>query len=475
MALLNKKSYRQRLFAWLMAYSFVLVGCLVLFQYYREQQYKADRLNAVLQVINGHILSMLDAEQYVDYAREYPIEGLRVSVIDSIGNVVYDNSLDSFPHTDHRQREEIAAAILTGEGYSVRRVSDTTGSPYFYSAKKGDKYIVRTAVPYTVTLQEVLTADKTFLWVMFAVLTVMCVIGYFATRRVGLHIRRLNDFACRAERGERIYDSTPFPHDELGDISSHIVRLYARLQEVIAERDREHVAALREEQEKIRIKRQLTNNINHELKTPLASMKVCLETLLSHQDMLPEKRQDFIVRCFYHCERLQRLLNDVSLITRMDEGGDLIGKDDVDLGLIIAEVCEEMELVAAGRGMKIVNSVHNSLKINGNRQILASIFYNLIDNAVSYSGGSKIEIKLFDLGERSFSILLYDDGSGIDGEHIERIFERFYRIDKGRSRKQGGTGLGLSIVKNAVLLHNGTIEAENRPSGGLQFLISFPY
>lgn len=473
MALLNRLTYPQRLFVWLIAYSCLLGGCLVVFQYYRERQYKADELNAALQVVNAHILEALASGIEIDFTNEYPIEDLRVSIIDSVGNVIYDNSLDSLPHTDHRQRDEIASAIATGEGYSVRRISDTTGSPYFYSAKKGGNYIVRTAVPYSVTLQELLTADMTFIWVMFAVLAVMCVIGYFATRRIGQHVRRLNDFARRAERGERIYDTSPFPHDELGDISSHIVRLYARLQEVIAERDREHTAALHEQQEKVRIKRQLTNNINHELKTPLASMRVCLETLLAHENMAADKRIEFLERCYANSERLRRLLEDVALITRMEEGGTMISKENIDLAEVISEVCDDMEAIASDRGISIVNDVNVSLNMDGNRSLLASVFYNLIDNAIAYSGGQRIEIKLKDTGRQKFTVILFDDGCGVADEHLKHIFERFYRVDKGRSRSQGGTGLGLSIVKNAVMLHKGTIEAENRRGGGLQFTINF--
>lgn len=457
----------------LVFYSCLLGGCLILFQYHRERQYKADELNAALQVVNAHILSDVGSGRDVDFAQEYSIEDLRVSIIDCAGNVLYDNSLDSLPHTDHRQREEIASALQNGTGYSVRRVSDTTGDTYFYSARRDGDYIVRTAVPYSVSLQELLTADMSFLRVMFAIIVVLCVIGYFATKRIAVHVQRLRDFASRAESGERIYDTTPFPRDELGDISSNIVRLYARLQQAIADRDKEHAVALREEQSKIEIKRRLTNNINHELKTPLTSMKVCLESIMEHDDMSTEKRREFINRCYFNCERLRKLLDDVSVITRLDEGRDMISIEKVDLAEIIADVCGDMAALATERGFRIDNRIVAPLIINGNLSLIMSIFYNLINNAISYSGGSLIEIIPGDMTPQRVTLIFRDNGTGVGEEHIEHIFERFYRVDKGRSRRMGGTGLGLSIVKNGLAFHHGTIIAENLRSGGLQFTMSF--
>lgn len=457
----------------LVFYSCLLGGCLILFQYHRERQYKADELNAALQVVNAHILRDVDSGRPVNFSNEYSIEDLRVSIIDCAGNVLYDNSLDSLPHTDHRQREEIASALRNGTEYSVRRVSDTTGDTYFYSARRDGDYIVRTAVPYSVTLQELLTADLSFLRIMFAIIVVLCVIGYFATKRIGVHVQRLRDFASKAERGERIYDTTPFPHDELGDISSNIVRLYARLQQAIADRDMEHAVALREEQSKIEIKRRLTNNINHELKTPLTSMRVCLESIMEHDDMPAEKRREFINRCYFNCERLRKLLDDVSVITRLDEGRDMISMEKVDLAEIIADVCGDMADLASERGIKIENRIVGPLNIKGNLSLRMSIFYNLISNAISYSGGSLIEIIPGDMTLQRVTLIFRDNGIGVGDEHIEHIFERFYRVDKGRSRRMGGTGLGLSIVKNGIAFHHGTITAENLRSGGLQFTMSF--
>lgn len=302
---------------------------------------------------------------------------------------------------------------------------------------------------------------------------VMCVLGYFATRRVGLHIIRLNRFAENVENGAQISDTEPFPHDELGEISNHIVRLYARLQQAVADRDSEHRAALHEQLEKERIKKQLTNNINHELKTPVASIRVSVETMLAHRNMSDEKQILFLQRCLTNTERLQRLLTDVSLLTRMDDGSTSILKEQVNLTDIINDVVEDRQIIAATKGIRIENFVSHNVIMAGNASLLEAVFNNLIDNAIVYSGGTRIKIELISIDNDKVVIALSDNGCGVPPEHLPRLFERFYRIDKGRSRAAGGTGLGLSIVKNAVILHGGEISAETQCSGGLLFKITF--
>ena len=212
------------------------------------------------------------------------------------------------------------------------------------------------------------------------------------------------------------------------------------------------------------------------MKTPVASIQLCVETLLAHNNLSEEKRDDFLRRCLADTGRLRSLLNDVSLITRMDDAPSSVMREPIDLAAIIAEVVDDCGPVAAGKGMEIVNGVTGPLLITGNASLLASVFRNLIDNAIAYSGGDRISIMpllsgcCFD-GDDKIVLSVSDNGCGVPQEHLPRLFERFYRIDKGRSRTAGGTGLGLSIVKNAVLLHGGSISVENRPGGGLFFTI----
>lgn len=294
----NRLTYARRLFLWLTGYSLLLVGCFIVFQYHREKEFKASEINSQLQLVNTYIITELGEGRNVgeiNLDEFHPFDELRLSVISEDGDVVYDNALDSLRRTNHLDRKEIQEALRKGRGYDVRRHSESTGEYYFYSAQKSrDGMIVRTAVPYSISLDSLLEADYGFIWIMGTVTFVMCLLGYIATRRLGLHIERLNRFAESVEEGAVISDTEPFPHDELGDISNHIVRLYARLQQAITDRDNEHRAAMHEQQEKERIKKRLTNNINHELKTPVAAIQACLETVLAHKDMDDEKRTRFL-------------------------------------------------------------------------------------------------------------------------------------------------------------------------------------
>ena len=472
-----KISYHKRLYGSLVIYSLFLLGCFAIFQYHREKEFKADEMDSRQQEINEEILAGMAEGKSIEEtvaAIKTGFPELRVSLISRNGRLMYDNFVDSLPETNHLSRKEVRDALRNGTGFDLRRHSESTGKNFFYSARATDRYVIRTAVPYSVSLHQLLAADYAFLWFMSAVTAVMCIIGFFATRRLGRNVERLNEFAEKAERGESFFDTEPFPDDELGNISNHIVLLYSRLQKALYDRDAQHKIALREERDKIRIKHQLTNNINHELKTPVASIRACIETLINHPDMEPEKRLKFLAGAGAACERLGSLLSDVSLITRMDYGGDAIVRGKVDIDQIAAAACADFEIIAAEKGVAIQNGVKGTSPVNGNASLMMSVFHNLIDNAIRYSGCRHIQLKTIKLDGGKQLISVSDDGCGVPAVHIPHLFERFYRLEKGRSRSRGGTGLGLAIVKNAVLWHGGDIHVVINQSGGLTFNITLP-
>ena len=459
----------------LFAFSWTIILCFIGFQYLREKQYKSEFLNVQLQLYNSNLLRTIENglpyEESVA-AQERPFDELRISIIAHSGDVVYDNMLSLDSLDNHRLRPEVAGALKRGSAYHIGRLSMSDGREYFYSATRGERVVVRTAIPYSASLRELLRADWTFLGIMVLISLAMSVLAFFGTRRLGKNIERLNRFAEKAEKGESFDEDNMFPNDELGSISNHIVQLYKQWQQTIKDRDIAHDAALREEQEKIRIKRQLTNNINHELKTPVASMQVCLETLLSGINLSEEKRLDLIERCYTNNERLRNLLGDVSLITRMEDGSALIGKEKIVINDILTEIAEELAIMPDGERMNFCSYFNEQVTVMGNPSLLGSVFRNLVENAIAYSEGENIYVSLLENSDSECRIRFEDDGCGVEEKQLSRLFERFYRVDKGRSRQRGGTGLGLAIVKHAVQFHGGTIVATNRPKGGLRFEFS---
>lgn len=418
----TKKSYHKRLFLQIIAFSWTMVLCFIGYQYIREKEYKSEFLNAQLQQYNRHLLTAFEeGEPFEDYiaTHDKPFDDIRISIIALTGAVVYDNAIPLDSLDNHRGRPEVAEALFRGSGYNISRLSTSDGREYFYSATRGERVIVRTAIPYSNTLQDLLEADWSFLIVMISITLVMSVVAYFTTRKLGADIERVN-----------LYEA---------------------------------------EQEQNRLKRQLTNNINHELKTPVASIQVCLETLLSGINLSEEKRLELIERCYTHNDRLRRLLNDVSLITRIEDGSAFIGKEKVVINDIIDEVAKELMMLTDDERLLLHTDFNNEVIIDGNPSLIGSIFRNLTENAIAYSEGQNIYISLLENNEKFCHIRFEDDGKGVEHSQLPYLFERFYRVDKGRSRQKGGTGLGLAIVKHAVQFHGGTITITNRPKGGLRF------
>lgn len=221
------------------------------------------------------------------------------------------------------------------------------------------------------------------------------------------------------------------------------------------------------------LKQEMTNNIAHELKTPVSSVRGYVETLLEQQDIDPAKQKFFLERAYTQVLRLSDLIRDVALITKTEEASDLFNKETINIRETINEVITDLENPLRSHNITIHNNIEDTVEIEGNHTLLYSIFRNLVDNTISYAGENiSIGTDCYAEDDEFYYFSFYDTGKGIEEEFLNRIFDRFFRISEGRSRKTGGSGLGLSIVKNAVLFHKGQISAKNRKDGGLEFIFS---
>lgn len=221
------------------------------------------------------------------------------------------------------------------------------------------------------------------------------------------------------------------------------------------------------------LKKELTQNIAHELKTPVCSILGYMETLTENPDMEGEKRNFFIERSFVQTKRLSSLLQDITLLNKMDDYAASFDCSGVNVAVVVECVLNDLSLLLSEHNIKCEVEMDKNVVICGNEQLVYSIFKNLTDNSIAYAGdGVYINVSCYKEDEDFYYFSYSDTGIGVNDEHLSRLFERFYRIDKGRSRKIGGTGLGLAIVKNAVVTHGGSIIAKKRQGGGLEFIFS---
>ena len=454
----------------------------IVFQQSREKQFKINTLTLKLANYNellmedlllsnsqGILLSdsvdMVDSVRVAEaklqeFVREHESKDLRGTLVKPDGRVVFDNMSKNYRHfANHAKREEIAEALKVGQGTSVERQSKTLKQDYFYVASYFPKaqLIVRTALPYNDNLTKSLQADQHYIWFAIVAIILLTVVLYRFTYRLGKNVSKLTIFAYKADHNEslEVEDLTNFPDDELGEIAERIIKMYKRVQTTRKEQDI--------------LKRQLTQNIAHELKTPVASIQGYLETILDNPHINEQTKEQFLQRCYAQSERLTSLLHDISTLNRLDDGSDMIDFEAVDITQLVADITKETALVRQERKMTFDNQLPERIVVKGNRSLLYSVFRNLTDNAIAYAGeGRTITLEAKEQGNK-WHFIFRDNGQGVPPEHLARLFERFYRVDKGRSRKMGGTGLGLAIVKNAVLLHGGTIRVSNLPEGGLKF------
>lgn len=480
MASKRRFSYQLRLFIPMLGMMLAIIGVLIVFQYRRESDYRKSMLERDLKFICQRIIDAYqrgtNLRPFVNFINEY-YEGslyddISVNVYSSDGKLMYHAGLpvlQDFTEVS-RPSEEAFNAIKRSATYR-EQIGDMNYLVRTELSKDG-KIFVYTAMPYTLSIGEALSIGSD-IWIMLAVITAAAIIGcIFSTRLLTRSVNLLRDFANRAGNSEKLYDADKFPHDELGDVSRQIVKLYHDRTEAVKRSEKEHRIALHAVEEKARLKRDLTNNINHELKTPVGVIRGYLDTIISNPDMDAATRERFMKRTWENVERLCLLLNDVSTMTRLEDGAGNVPVTEVDFHDLVFTIENDLTISGLAGNMTFHYNLPLDCTVKGNSHLLSGMVSNLIKNAAIHSHGTEMGLKLVVESEKYYTFSFYDNGTGVEPQHLPHLFERFYRIDAGRARKTGGTGLGLPIVKNTIEALGGTISVHNRSGGGLEFLFT---
>lgn len=465
--------------------------------------------------------------RYVSY---YDKRGLRVTLVDpTTGNVLFDSSLpDGAAMENHRARPEVQQALAEGYGYDLRRVSSLDSEEYFYVATYSPEFgfVVRSSQPYAFAMEEERADDLFFIVLAGVIIVVVLFIIYriikvaggaeFATQKLLQHLRTTQEGVAVFDAKRRLVFANPLFNEYADFVSSkHLAKVedilfqpeFSKIKRFIDNdgyinnNPRETTLSNTIEvsgrifelrcvlfsdkgfelsindvttaEEQSRLKRQLTQNMAHEFKTPVCSIQGYLETILqNYPDNLNEEQlMHFLQRCYSQSNRLNSLVQDISQLNEMTSAVQRVNKEPVNLSQLVAGMLQEVNDKLVALDIKVENSLPQQLVINADPSMIYSIFRNLVDNSMAYAGhGTTIRIACFRTDGQFCYFTFSDNGVGVPEEHLARIFERFYRVDKGRSRKLGGTGLGLAIVKNAIALHGGTISARNAAGGGLEFV-----
>lgn len=462
----------------------IVFGIILWYQYKREADYRAEILTSQLDLINRRVLRAYENDQglrpfnsfIASYFEGSEFESVRITVYSDLGQLQYSLNV---PLPFEVSDDDIVKVVDTG-GDSKRLVirnHDGTRHDFFMlsSAMSPDGRVkVISGIPYNEAVDDAINIDDTVWLVIGGCLLVTLIVTFYFTRMLSRNVTLLKDFTYRAVSGGTFTGIDKFPKNELGDISREIVTLYRDRVAAIEQIKKERKVAMHAFEEKARVTRQMTNNINHEIKTPVGIIRGYLESILNDPEMDEETRTRFLQRMLSNVERLTNLLNDISTMTRLENGSDKIAVTKVDMYDLLFQIECDIEANHLAGDLTFSFDLPLNCFVSGNPGLLQGMICGLIRNSAMYSGGTSIGFRLISENDRFYVFAFYDDGTGVGEDHLPHLFERFYRVDTGRSRKQGGTGLGLPIVKSTVTNHGGTISVHNRVSGGLEFIFSLP-
>jgi two-component system, OmpR family, phosphate regulon sensor histidine kinase PhoR len=397
--------------------------------------------------------------------------GGRITVIRKDGTVLVDSQADAPEIENHQTRPELTWAFRGGSaGIDVRR-SATLGVQFLYVAVPVRDWAIRIAVPLSEIERETSQFRRKILVSTALAFVPALLIAAVVARALSRRFARITSHAAELARGNFRARLEGADSSEFGQLTRTLNETAENLQHTVEQLEREHA-----ELEKVeRVRKDFVINVSHELRTPLASIQGYTETLIDGAIDDPAHNMRFLGIIRHNAERLARLTEDLLTLSRIEQKRQKFEFDSHPVNMLLADAIDLMQPIAGKNDIRLIlESAPDDAAAWCDSEAVSQILSNLLDNAIKYthSGGS------ITVGARTIrefvEVAVRDTGIGIPPEDLPRLFERFYRVDKARSRELGGTGLGLSIVKHLVAAQNGTIRVESRVNQGSTFYFTLP-
>ena len=391
----------------------------------------------------------------------------RVTIIRADGLVLADSDHDATTMENHFSRPEVQEAFADGSGAFAQRPSQTLGTTLLYYAKAVRKPdgtllgVVRVAVPTEVLHVELDNLRLAMSGIAFIGVLLALALGWTIARRVAIPIREMVQVAEAMRAGRYGYKVRTITDDELGRLGASLNRLGSELTNKISELHRLET-----------VRRDFVANVSHEIKTPLTSIKGYVETLLEGAVDEPEHSRRFLEKIERNSERLSNLVQDLLSLAKIEAEEDELKLSHIEWAEVMSSVLARNEDAIQQKNLRIkTNTPSAPVLVLGEREAMTQVLDNLLTNAIKYTpGGGLITLTISAKGGVC-KLEVEDTGIGIPPEHLGRIFERFYRVDKARSRELGGTGLGLSIVKHLTAAMHGEVQVESTVGVGSRFTV----
>lgn len=473
-------SYKQKLYLPILLMLWLLVGVFAVFQSSRENEFKRAAITSRVNLINRRVIALYERNQdlqpFLEFIEEYfdtsLLQGVSLAVYDAVtGEQLAEVGFDAPPPRSLTNVH--GEPVENNTDIELDELLDPDRTFYYLETTSDDgSIIVQSILPYNEKIEERVSRGLWWWLIIIGAGVVMSIVIYLTTSHVARNVKLLREFADKAAADVDFDPNVGFGRDDLGNISRRIAEIYKDTKAAKAQREIEHKVAIQATEQRAAMKRELTNNISHELKTPVGVIRGYIDTLVENPDMDDNSRTHFLNKTRDHVERLCNLLNDLSTMTRLDDGSRNILMDDVDFNQLLDGIKHDVEESGIAGDMKFEIDIPDGIVVKANGALLTGAIMNLVKNAVNYSHGTEMGVKMLTRNARIITFVFYDNGTGVEEEHIPHLFERFYRVDKGRSRKAGGTGLGLPIVKSSFNSMDGSITVRNGSECGLEFVFA---